>query len=280
VVRRGRGTGEGKRRKEPLPPPLPPETRTVGQVVAESVRFYRQNFWRTLPLGVSVAAITQLAIELSDVRASGRDGSSSSEVAVQSGGAFAFMVLAIPLLLTLSFVLASSLVTDTRLDVRRAATAYLAGLLVLVPVPFVSRLLGWLSVLPTVAWLALVGLAVPVAVHEGLGIRLSLRRAVQLARADYLHAFGSFAALAIVYFVTRLAMLMLLNRAGESTIRTAGLLADLVVSPILFVGGALVYVDQAARITSGRTRKRRDDAALPDALDSDRPGAADAPVES
>ena len=32
--------------REPRPPPLPPETRTIGQLVAESMKLYQQDFWR------------------------------------------------------------------------------------------------------------------------------------------------------------------------------------------------------------------------------------------
>ena len=47
-----------KRRREPqpAPPPLPPETRTVGQLVAETIRLYGSRFWRSLALGVAPAA--------------------------------------------------------------------------------------------------------------------------------------------------------------------------------------------------------------------------------
>ena len=43
-----------------LPPPLPPETRTVGQLIAETIRFYQGNFWAVLPLGLSLAAVEQV----------------------------------------------------------------------------------------------------------------------------------------------------------------------------------------------------------------------------
>ena len=57
MARKGR---RPPRAPQPLPPPLPPEKRTVGQLVAETVRFYGQHFFHVLPLGLSVAALTQL----------------------------------------------------------------------------------------------------------------------------------------------------------------------------------------------------------------------------
>ena len=45
-------------RPQPLPPPLPPEERSVGQLVAETIRFYQHHFFQTLALGLSVAALT------------------------------------------------------------------------------------------------------------------------------------------------------------------------------------------------------------------------------
>ena len=53
MARKGR---RAPRQPQPLPPPLAPEDRTVGQLVAETIRFYQHHFWRTLPLGLSVAA--------------------------------------------------------------------------------------------------------------------------------------------------------------------------------------------------------------------------------
>src|ERR1700730_8183093 len=50
---------------EPLPAPLPPETRTVGQLVAETIRLYGQRFWAALSLGILPAALTVLEARLS-----------------------------------------------------------------------------------------------------------------------------------------------------------------------------------------------------------------------
>ena len=48
--------------KEPLPPPLPPETRTVGQLVAETLRLYGRRFWLVLPLGLPIAVTDSIAV--------------------------------------------------------------------------------------------------------------------------------------------------------------------------------------------------------------------------
>src|ERR671937_3113809 len=50
-------TVEHGRRSHELPPPLPPETRTVGQLVAEAVRFYGSRFWPSLALGIPPAVL-------------------------------------------------------------------------------------------------------------------------------------------------------------------------------------------------------------------------------
>ncbi len=106
-----------------------------------------------------------------------------------------------------------------------------------------------LFVLPAVAWLALVGLVVPVLVLERPGIGAALRRAIELARADYIHALGSLATLAVLFGLVKLTLVLLLRDLGDAGERAALGLGDLVMSPILFLGGALLYVDQAARVS-------------------------------
>ena len=43
-----------------LPPPLPPGERTIGQLIAESIRFYGNHFWKAIPLGIPLALVDQL----------------------------------------------------------------------------------------------------------------------------------------------------------------------------------------------------------------------------
>jgi hypothetical protein len=209
-----------------LPPPLPPETRTVGQLVAESIRLYGRRFWLALPLGLSVAVLEQGLLEFdSEVRLL---------LLATIGGA----------LLSVSYAGASALAADTRLTRRSAVVAIAAGALVFVPFPLL--ILGF--ILPGLAWLAFIGLVVPVAVIERLGFRAVFGRAMELARADYVHALGSLATLVILYVLTRLVLTLLLRDTGDQTERGAIFLADLVISPLLFLGAALLYFDQRARV--------------------------------
>jgi hypothetical protein len=218
----------------PLPPPLPPETRTVGQLVAESIRLYGRRFWLALPLGASVAVIEQALLEF--------------------GNEVRFLLLATVggVLLSASYAGASALAADTRLTRRSALVAIAAGAAVFAPFPFL--VLGF--ILPGLAWLAFVGLVVPVAVIERVGFRATFGRATELARADYVHALGSLATLVLVYFLTRVVLILLLRDSGDQTERIAIFLADLVISPLLFLGAALLYFDQAARVRSAKPRRR------------------------
>jgi hypothetical protein len=213
--------------KEPLPPPLPPETRTVGQLVAETLRLYGDNLWTSLPLGISLTVISQIT--------AGR------ETLVQ-----ALVLAAGAPLMAASFTGGSAIVGGVRPSARDAARAIAVGSIVFVPAAFLTLLF----ILPAVAWLAFVGLVVPVLVLERPGIRAAFRRAIQLGRVDYVHALGSLATLAILYELVRLMLALLLRDLGDAGERGAIGLADLVMSPLLFLGGALLYVDQAARVRS------------------------------
>lgn len=216
----------GRERRRELPPPLPPERRTVGQLVAEAIRAYGANFWRALALGVPVVAVNAIAWSGS------------------SAGARAAALLAAILLVPASFVGASALVTGAQLRGRPALVAYAVGVLVFLPFPFLASFF----VLPGLAWLALFGLAVPAALAERLGVRAALARGLRLARADYVHVLGGLATLALVVFLTQAALFFVLREYAENTQRAAAVLASLVISPLLFLGGALLYVDQEARL--------------------------------
>ncbi len=211
---------------QPRPAALPPAERTVGQLVAESVRFYGERFWATLALGVPAAAIAVLFANVSR--------RTSVLLAPTLSGA----------LLSATFLAACVLVLGARPSRSRLAVAWLAGWLVFAPVPY----LVLAFVVPGLLWLAALGLVVPVLAVEDLPLRRAPGRAWRLARADYLHAVGSLATLAIVVFLRQAVLAFVLRGFGGAAVSTAFFLASVVVSPLLFVGAALLYEDQRARL--------------------------------
>lgn len=233
-------------RTRELPPPLPPDTRTVGQLVAETIRLYGRHFWRALPLGVPVAVADQLSVR-------------------QTAGVQMLVYWALTPLFVTGFVAACRLAHSR--PVTRTAVA--VALLVYLPFPALRAVF----ILPGVAWFALLGLAVPAAMLEGLGFRAALVRGRQLGAADYAHALGSLAALVVVVGIAGNTLSALLHTQGDNGQRVAIFLSDLVLSPMLFLGGALLYLDQAARVV-GSTR-----AALHPPVDAHPAGRHDAQVE-
>jgi len=224
-----------------LPPPLPPAQRTVGQLIGESIRAYGNDFWRLLPAGLPIAAVDQASVH---------EHALVQVLLYYAAGPF----------ITAAYVWACSVVY------RRPPTwtAFLVGMTVYLPFPVLRAGFAF----PGVAWLAFLGLAVPAAVVERLAFRAALARGRELGLAHYLHAFFSLAALGLVVVIAEQALQVLLHSQSGNSYRGALLLADVVLSPLLYVGGALLYQDQAARVGS-----RRADVHPP--LDADSAGRAD-----
>jgi ABC-type Na+ efflux pump permease subunit len=65
------------------------------------------------------------------------------------------------------------------------------------------------------------------------------------------------ATLAILVVICVFMLFVLLANVGEQALRLAALLAVFVVSPLFFLGTALLYFDQVARLESPR-RKRKE----------------------
>ena len=134
---------------EPRPAALPPERRTVGQLVAESINAYGERFLPSLALGIGPALIAVVTVHVSHA---------------------VWLILAptvVAAILSISFTGAAVLVLKRRPPWRRLAVAWGCGWLVLAPLPF----LVLAFVLPGLAWLAAVGLVVPVLVVEDLAPR-------------------------------------------------------------------------------------------------------------
>jgi hypothetical protein len=236
-----------------LPPPLPPGERTVGQFIAETIRAYGHAFWRSLPLGLPLAVADQLSVHET------------------LGAQMLIFWAATPL-----FVGGYLWACRVALEAPVTRVGFALALLIYLPFPALRAL----YILPGIAWFALLGLAVPAALTERLGFREALARGRQLGIADYAHALGSLAALVLVVGVSGNVLSALLHTQGDSGQRVALFVSDLVISPLLFLGGALLYLDQAARVGSGRPHsRRRRNADLHPSLDTDAAGRPDAQVE-
>lgn len=195
------------------------------------MRLYGRRFWAALVLGLP-PTFAGLALA-----ASADSGTSRA----------ARLILALAIgapAVSISYVGAAVLAAGHRPPGRALFVAFVAGVLVLLPVPFLATLL----ILPALAWFALVGLAVPAAIVERGELTQSLRRALQLARADFVHALGSLAAASIVVFVSAGALQFLLVQFGETAGGVAAFLAVLLLAPLLLLAAALLYFDQEARL--------------------------------
>ena len=208
------------------PVALPPAERTIGQLVAESIQFYGAHFWDCLVLGVPAAAVAVVF----------------TQVSRRTGLLLAPTLSAA--LISATFVRASVLVLEASPPRRSLVTAWLIGWLVFAPVPF----LVIAFIVPGLLWLAALGLVVPVLVAEEVPPRVALSRAWRLARADFKHALGSLLTLAVIVLLSQSVLVFVLRGFGDTAGSVALFLASVVLSPLLFVGGALLYVDQAARV--------------------------------
>jgi hypothetical protein len=221
-----------------LPPPAPPKERTAGQLVGEALRLYGRRLWAALLLGIppTLAGL---------VLAAGVDSGTS-----RAGVLILVLAVGAPAV-SLSYVGASVVAARRRPAMRFLVSAFVVGVLVFLPVPF----LGTLFVLPALAWFALFGLCVPAAVIEELQPSQALGRAFRLARADYVHALGSLAAAAIVVIVSAGVLQYLLVQFGDTAASVAAFVAVLLLSPLLLLAAAILYFDQAARAEPAPRRK-------------------------
>jgi hypothetical protein len=214
----------------------------TSEVLAETVRLYGDRFWAAVGLGVV------------------------------SGGFFVAAglvpeLVAIPLLsvaVTCGWAAATRLVAGdsfseawSQVAVRAPA---LAVFTVTASLPFALAVSQLFLILFAVAWLALTGFSIPVAMVErppegqdfihrlGFG----LQRSIRLARAEYLHAVGVIAVLVIVYVVFALLLAGLLVGFAENSGGAALTLVTVVLAPFFFLGLAVLYYDQRARAEGRR----------------------------
>ncbi len=216
----------------PLPPPLSPAARTVGQLVAETLHLYGRHFFVALPLGLVVAIADQASLGL------------------ELPGRIVVLVVAAPFF-SAAYAAGSALASDRRPSTAVWAVAIGVGTIVFLPAAF---LFPWFA-LAAVVVLALFGNAVPAVVMEGQTPLRAVGRSVEVARADLVHALAGLATLVIMFGIARLAMGFLLRQQADATLRVAIFLADTVLGPVLFLGAAILFIDLRARV--GTTREER-----------------------
>jgi hypothetical protein len=237
---------------------VPLADRTVGQLIAEAIRLYQRRFWRALALGVGPTAFT--------VGAAAFDGAAQ----------LAYGTVVGPVVLSATYVLAVRLATGARASV---GLAFLAGIVAFIPLA-VSRVFIFPGIyFVALGWFALLGLSVPSILVEGRSLVGGFRQGIQLARADFVHAFGAVAAIAILVVVSIFSLSLFLAGFGDQSVTIAAVLAVVVMSPLFFLVSALLYLDQKARLESGHQRRRRRDARLHHADEPDRARRPDAQVE-
>ncbi len=210
----------------------------VSEVIAETMRLYGDRIWSAFGLG----AVEALVVLAADV----------------AGRVVGLVLLAVAF--TLVFAAAARIVAGD--GFREAWGQVAVRLAVLAPLGFVVAVpfavsFGYLVLMAVaIAWLALTGLAIPVAMleresgNEGWLARVSyaLRRAIALARAGYLHALGVSAVLVLAYLVFGILLSGLLAGFADNSGKIALLLAQIVLAPFFFFGLAILYYDQRARL--------------------------------
>jgi hypothetical protein len=200
----------------------------VGQVVAEAIRLYGQSFLSALVLGLPAAAIVGLAAWAPEPERT------ASVIVVGS----ALSAWALGRAVRLTYPEAND----------AAAAALAVGVVAFLPVVLV-RVVVFPGIYPlALLWLAATIFAVPAVLVESMSVRCALARSVRVARADAVHALGGIVTLLITNALTAYVLTFLLRGFGDQGIRVATLLALLVVTPLFFLGAAVLYSDQAARV--------------------------------
>ncbi len=210
----------------------------LGELFAETTRIYRERFWAAVGLGavVGVAFIPAAFVEI-----------------------FLLQIVLLAGAFTVAYAAATRLaVGDTLGEAFARTLAKAPSLLVLavaVAVPFAIGRLDPIILFLSVFWLGLTGFSIPVVMVEDDAAGASfvdrlghaIRRSIDLARAQYLHAVGVIAALILVYVVAGNLLALVLAGFADNSGFGALLLVQLVLAPFFFLGLAVLYFEQRAR---------------------------------
>lgn len=210
----------------------------LGDIFAETVRLYGERIWAVVGIGAFLAGALLAAEAI--------------------GHVIAFVVI-VSLAFTAAYAVATRVAAgDPAAEAWAQVGVRLPVLLVLtlvVSVPFVLGRVDPLLLVFSVAWLAFVGLSIPVAMterspeaeawYQRIGFVVS--RATALARSEYLHVLGVMTAFVLVFLLLGPVLAVLLAGFADNGGIAAGLIANGVIGPFFFLGLSLLYFEQRAR---------------------------------
>lgn len=223
----------------------------LGEVLAETIRLYGEHLWPAFGIGLVAAAAFVIAFTVPDV----------------------FAIVVVALAFTACYAASARIVAGDRFSESLAQVALrgpvLAVLTVVASVPFAlaifvragDPLARVVLLFFAVAWLVFVGFSIPITMVERpetpgwfscLG--RSLRRSIELARAEFFHAVGITAALVLIYGLLGPLLAALLVGFAENGRTVAFGLSQIVLAPFFFLGLAVLYFEQRARALSSPGR--------------------------
>jgi hypothetical protein len=217
----------------------------LGEVLAEAIRLYGARPWAALGVGAFVGAMLLVGA-----------------LTGQSAGFIATISIAF----TLAFGVSARLVSGDGFREAWAQTILrspvLLPLTVVVALPFTLGRIDPVLLVFAVAWLAVSGFSIPVAMLErspaGDGwferLGFALQRSLNLARAEYLHALGVAAALVLIYYFFGVLLGAVLTGFADNGGLAATTLVQVVLAPFFFLGLCVLYFEQKARAVSSRGR--------------------------
>ena len=210
----------------------------LGEVFAETIRIYGERFWAASGIGAVAAA------------------------AFVVGGLVhpAAAIVLLSLVFTGAWAAATRLVSGDRFGEAWAQVALHAPVLlvftIVASLPFALAVSQLFLIIFAVGWIALTGFSIPASVAEAPGegegvirrIAGVLQRSVEISRAEYFHAAGVIAALVGVYVVCGFLIAGLLVGFADNSGFVAVTLVQLVLAPFFFLGLAVLYFEQRARV--------------------------------
>ena len=164
-------------------------------------------------------------------------------VALAFGVAFAMIV---------RLVIGDSLEAAARRTLEQLPVVATLGLLVGIPFSFAASFLIFLIV--AAAWLGMSAFTIPVALVETPDdtryagrVAHAFRRTVELARAEYVHAFGVAAIMVALTLLVGVVLALALFSFADNGRVAAVAISQIVLSPFFFIGLSVLYFDQQAR---------------------------------